>query len=140
VDLYQQYQVQSSQIEEFPPAANVSSHMCKFCLGFPSSIRNYNVVLTFCKSSSLTALHHGLPATGATIKNWILSSYDVAHLSVIQQFSESTFPVHFTCDLWSTPNHRAFLGLIGHWIDKVGNLKVSLLGVKHFKGLHTGLN
>jgi hypothetical protein len=91
-------------------------------------------------SSSLTALRHGLPATGATIWNWILSAYDVARLSVIQLFSESTFPVHFSFNLWSSPNHRAFVGLIGHWINKVGNLKVALLGMERFKGPHTGLN
>jgi len=114
--------------------------MCKFRLGFPSSIPSYNVVLTFCKSSSLTALRHGLPSTGDTNRNWILSAYDVARLSVIQQFSKSTLQVHFSFDVWSSPNHRAFFGLIGHWINKAGILKVALLGMELFKGPHTGLN
>jgi hypothetical protein len=88
----------------------------------------------------LNALRHGLPATGATIRNWIQSAYYVAHLSVIQQFSESTFPVHFNFDLGSSTKHRAFFILIGHWINKVGNLKVALLRMERFKGPHTGLN
>ena len=140
MNLYQQYLLQSSRTEEFLPAPNVSSRMCKFCLGFHSCSPSYSVVLTFCKSSTVTALRHGLPATVATITHWILSADDVARLSVIKEFSESTFPAHFRSNLLTSPNHRAFFGLIGHWINNAGNDKVGLLGIERFKGPHTGLN
>jgi hypothetical protein len=88
----------------------------------------------------LTAHRCGLPATGFLIKHWILSAYRVVNMAVSQQFKESSFPVHFSFDLWSSSSHRLFFGLIGHWIKKRGNQKVALLGMERFNGPHTGLN
>lgn len=49
--------------------------------------------------------------------------------------------MHFSFDLWTSPNHRAFLGIIGHWIDPLTNtLKATLLGLRRFYGPHTGSN
>ena len=48
--------------------------------------------------------------------------------------------MHFSFDLWTSPNHRAFFGLVGHWIDCYGYLRTALLGMERFQGPHTGLN
>lgn len=48
--------------------------------------------------------------------------------------------VHFSFDLWSSPNHRAFLGIVAHWVDTAGNLHGLLLGLRRFHGAHTGSN
>jgi len=48
--------------------------------------------------------------------------------------------VHFTLDLWTSPNHRAFLGVVGHWISGDGKLHGTLLGLRRFHGSHTGVN
>ena len=47
---------------------------------------------------------------------------------------------HFTLDLWTSPNHRAFLGVVGHWISGDGKLHGTLLGLRRFHGSHTGVN
>ena len=48
--------------------------------------------------------------------------------------------MHFSFDLWSSPNHRAFLGVVAHWVDASGSLHGSLLGLRRFLGPHTGSN
>ena len=42
--------------------------------------------------------------------------------------------------MWTSPNHRAFLGVVGHWIAADGKLNGTLLGLKRFHGSHTGVN
>ena len=48
--------------------------------------------------------------------------------------------MHFTFDLWTSPNHRAFLGVIGHWVDNQGKLHSTVLGLRRFRERHTGEN
>jgi len=48
--------------------------------------------------------------------------------------------VHFTFDLWTSPNHRAFLGIVGHWVGEDGKLHGTLIGLRRFHGAHTGIN
>jgi hypothetical protein len=61
-------------------------------------------------------------------------------MAVSKQFRESSFPVHFILDLWSSPSHPVFCGLIGHWIKKGWNLNVAILSMEQLTGYHTGLN
>ena len=42
--------------------------------------------------------------------------------------------------MWTSPNHRAFLGVVGHWIAADGKLHGTLLGLRRFHGSHTGVN
>ena len=48
--------------------------------------------------------------------------------------------MHFTFDLWTSPNHHAFLGVVGHWVDNGGTLHSTVLGLQRFRGRHTGEN
>ena len=52
----------------------------------------------------------------------------------------SVYQVHFTFDLWSSPNHLSFLELTGHWITSNGDISHALLGLKELHGGHTGDN
>ena len=48
--------------------------------------------------------------------------------------------VHFTFDLWSSANHRAFLEIVGHWVGADGKLHGTLLGLRRFHGSHSCIN
>jgi len=48
--------------------------------------------------------------------------------------------VYFTFDLWTLPTPPAFLGIVAHWISTQNTLQSSVLGMKHFRGHHTGEN
>ena len=48
--------------------------------------------------------------------------------------------VHFTFDLWTSPNHYAFLRVVGHWVDNGGTLHSTVLGLGRCRGRHIGEN
>jgi len=46
--------------------------------------------------------------------------------------------VHFGFGLWTSPNHRAFFGVVGHWITAIAEPVRALMGMEHFRGPYTG--
>ena len=42
--------------------------------------------------------------------------------------------------MWTSPNHRVFLGIVAHWISPTHILQSTVLGIKRFRGRHTGEN
>ena len=42
--------------------------------------------------------------------------------------------------MWASPNHRAFLAIVAHWISPQHILQSTVLGMKRFRGHHTGEN
>jgi hypothetical protein len=50
------------------------------------------------------------------------------------------FSIHISFDLWTSPNHRSFLGIVGHWATTTGELRSGTLGFYQFQGPHTGAN
>jgi len=59
---------------------------------------------------------------------------------IVKNLKDSDCPGHFSFDLWSSTNQRAFFGLVGHWVDVHGKLRVGLLGMERFNGPHLGMN
>lgn len=53
---------------------------------------------------------------------------------------ENIHMVHFTFDMWSSPNNLSLFGLTGHWIAEDGHVAHALLGLRHLHGAHTGEN
>src|ERR1700735_5582449 len=48
--------------------------------------------------------------------------------------------VHFSFDLWSSPNHLALLGIVAHWANRNGEIRRGLLALRKINGAHTGEN
>ena len=40
----------------------------------------------------------------------------------------------------TSPNHRAFLGIISHWVDNKGKVHSAVPGLRCFRGSHTSEN
>lgn len=59
---------------------------------------------------------------------------------VKQSLQSSKTKVHFTCDLWTSSNSLAILGIIGHFIAENGELRQAVLGLKEVKDEHSGEN
>jgi len=81
-----------------------------------------------------------LPNSANTIKYWILQRYRSGQKELTQAFARIEMKIHFTFVLWSSPNHRSFLGVVAHWLDSNQNLKSTVLGIRRFPGPHTGEN
>lgn len=96
--------------------------------------------MNYYKKSSFNGLHYALPSSSNTIKNWILVSYKHNRLQLIHYFQQIPFCIYLSFDLWSSPNHRSFLGVVAHWATLEGILKSATIGFCRFQGPHTGSN
>ena len=81
-----------------------------------------------------------LPSSANTIKSWILEQFYRTQQQLAHLFHQSKSKIHFTFDLWTSPNHRAFLGVIAHWLDSNYKLQSTVIGMRRFHGRHTGEN
>jgi hypothetical protein len=81
-----------------------------------------------------------LPTSPNTIWTWILLSYKESKLTVQKALLESMSAIHFSFDLWTSPNYYAILGVVAHWADANGVLQTTLLGMPKLDGPHTGEN
>lgn len=81
-----------------------------------------------------------LPTSANTIHNWIMTTYHTSQQDLKIQLNAIDTAIHFTFNLWTSPNHCALLGVVGHWVCPVGKVKSTVLGLRRFKGRHTGEN
>jgi hypothetical protein len=66
--------------------------------------------------------------------------YENERNQVIGRVQSALSKIHFTVDLWTSPNKLPLLGIIGHYIAESGNLCQSVLGLREIHGRHTGEN
>src|SRR6266487_5328499 len=57
---------------------------------------------------------------------------------MIQQIQSAWSKIHISCDLWTSPNSLAILGIIAHFIDEEGTLQHATLALKDIIGDHSG--
>jgi hypothetical protein len=61
------------------------------------------------------------------LRQWIISLYQSRQLKIKTMLSKSQSQIHFSFDLWTSPNHLALLGIMAHFIDEhAQNQTVSL--------------
>src|SRR5438270_2396318 len=48
--------------------------------------------------------------------------------------------IHFSFDMWTSPNLIAMIAIVAHYVSHMGEGKDCLLGLKHVLGTHTREN
>jgi hypothetical protein len=81
-----------------------------------------------------------LPASSTTVRTWIIHSFEIQKKEIKQSLLDSLSLIHFTIDLWTSPNHLALLGVVAHYTDKTGQLRLALLALRELEGVHSGEN
>lgn len=61
-----------------------------------------------------------IPLVAVTVRAWIISAFQTHKQMIIERLGRSHGKVHFSFDLWTSPNHLALLAVIGHFIDDEG--------------------
>jgi hypothetical protein len=61
-----------------------------------------------------------IPKAGDTIRGWVLDAYRARKQDLIDELHRTKGMVHFSFDLWTSPNHLAILGIVAHYIDPYG--------------------
>lgn len=91
-------------------------------------------------TSTFTAIPQHLPRSHNTIKSWGLNNFSQTRSLLQAHLDTSLGAIHFSFDLWSSPNNLALLGVVGHWMSKKGRIHHTLLGLRKMEGSHTGEN
>jgi hypothetical protein len=81
-----------------------------------------------------------IPTSGNTIRNWIMAAFEKKRDEVKSQLALSRSEIHFSFDLWTSPNHLSIVGIIAHYFSSSGKAKDCLLGLKRVCGTHSGEN
>jgi len=81
-----------------------------------------------------------LPSSGNTIRNWILEEFKRRQDQIKKELSLSKSLVHFSFDMWTSPNFLAMLGITAHHVSHTGEAKDCLIGLKRVIGSHSGEN
>jgi hypothetical protein len=79
-----------------------------------------------------------LPDTHETIKKWILRQYHTQKEKVKQRIQSAKSIIHISCDLWTSPNSLAVLGIVAHYVTEDGQLEHHTLALKDIDSEHDG--
>ncbi|KID81519.1 transposase-like protein [Metarhizium guizhouense ARSEF 977] len=81
-----------------------------------------------------------LPSSPSTIRSWTLRTYETQKFRVKREIQSALSKIHFTVDLWTSPNTLAILGIVAHYISESGLLEYSVLALRELDGKHSGPN
>jgi hypothetical protein len=81
-----------------------------------------------------------LGASHTDVRRWVLRQFDGLKGNVTIILSRAESKIHISCDLWTSPNSIAILGITAQFIDIEGQLRSLVLALKEVNGDHTGEN
>jgi hypothetical protein len=79
-----------------------------------------------------------LPKSGDTIRNHAIKYFNNSKEILIAAMNKARSRIHLSFDLWTSPNYKALLGIVGHWTAEDLSLKTVLLAMREVQGMHTG--
>ncbi|KAF6518360.1 hypothetical protein HZS61_002438 [Fusarium oxysporum f. sp. conglutinans] len=77
-----------------------------------------------------------LPDTHDTVKTWIMRQYECQKERVKQRIQSAKSRIHISCDLWTSPNSLAILGVVAHYVTEDGQLEHHVLALKDIDSEH----
>lgn len=75
-----------------------------------------------------------------TIRSHAQAIFQNAKTLVKENLATAQSEIHYSFDLWTSPNYKAMLAIIGHWTAADFSLKTVLLGIHEIHSRHTGFN
>jgi hypothetical protein len=81
-----------------------------------------------------------LPTSHSTIQVWTIRQYKQYKERIRDTLQLARTKIHFTVDLWTSPNSLAIIGIIAHYINDSGQLEHSVLALRELIGEHSGEN
>ena len=81
-----------------------------------------------------------LPKARLVIRRWIKEAFDARKERLRLDMEEAHSNISISFDLWTSPNYRAILGCVAHFIDKKGKRRTAVLALRELVGEHSGEN
>ena len=66
------------------------------------------------------AIEKILPSAGNTVRKHIIEMYNDYKATKAAEVQAVQGMIHFSFDLWTSPNHLALMGIVAHYIDQFG--------------------
>ena len=87
-----------------------------------------------------TALLTALPAAPSTLSLYVKSTLIDRKIEIRKMLEGSLSKISLSADVWTSPNHYSFLGVVAHFIDAKSAPRDVLIGFKNLLGDYTGTN
>jgi hypothetical protein len=101
-------------------------------------------ILILCPFSLLKFLNPGvlsiLPTSHQTIREWVVRTFGTQKRRIQQVLQSAISRIHFTVDIWSSPNKLGILGIVAHFVDSNGELVSYCVALREVHGRHSGEN
>ena len=81
-----------------------------------------------------------LPNSHNTIKARVMTHFLEGKETVKQNLHAAVSDIHFTLDLWSSPNHLGLLGINAHFTREDRGLQIVTIALRELRGAHSGPN
>jgi len=81
-----------------------------------------------------------LPASSSTVQRWITTSNENERNEIEKSLHQARSRIHYSMDMWTSPNHQGLLGIVAHFVDRNGLLNRALLALWKVEGVHSGEN
>jgi len=75
-----------------------------------------------------------------TIGRDITKYFETAKATIKECLSLARSRIHISYDLWTSPNHKAMIAIVAHWMAEDYEVKSALLAIREVHGEHTGEN
>jgi len=90
------------------------------------------------KLSNYTLVERGGPMKNSrySVRELLGKTYEVHKDVIKQKLAESLSKIHFTTDVWTSPNKTHYQSITAHFVDKLGRLQKATLAMREHKDSH----
>jgi hypothetical protein len=75
-----------------------------------------------------------------TIRKWVLRQAEIQEKYQMQRLQNSRSKIHISTDLWTSPNDRAIMVVVAHYLSEDNVLERVVLDLMEVDGSHEGVN
>lgn len=84
------------------------------------------------------AIESILPSSRARLPGMIEETFHCTKETLKIRLQNALSDIHFSVDMWTSPNKKAFLAIIAHFVDEDGVLRKAFLPLPQLRGSHGG--
>ncbi|KAJ5318500.1 hypothetical protein N7476_004920 [Penicillium atrosanguineum] len=81
-----------------------------------------------------------LPFSSRTVVRRIDADFDRCRIQLIDELTRTCSTIALSLDVWTSKNHKAILGVIGHWVSTDFKYQERVLEFTELAGSHSGEN
>jgi hypothetical protein len=109
------------------------------CMNIPLAVVEDSSFIALVACLNL-ALSKFLVKSHNTIRKWVIEEFEKRKDHVREKIKASKGMVHVSFDLWTSPNKKAIVGMVAHYLDEDYDSQSVLIGLKQVLGSHEGAN